>query len=119
MWRLLHRHSSTLRARSKLSPLEKVISGQLPAGVTDWSEFISLKIEIGVSCMWGYRPGFLDWKANQWATFPSVTYVLCIEYKLYTVMTVGAAVPVMNPIPVVGPQKLVRFDTRRFLGLPV
>ncbi|DAZ94218.1 TPA: hypothetical protein N0F65_001068, partial [Lagenidium giganteum] len=80
--------------------------------------------QIGVSRTWGHRPGFLDWKANQWATFPGVTYVLCIatdarlaacEYKLYTVTTVGAALPVMNPIPVVAPQTLVRFNTRRLL----
>lgn len=102
------------------------LGGVLPAGVTNWGDFTTLKVEVGVSRTWGHQAGHLDWKADQWATFPGVKYVLCVatdedlsfcQFKLHSVTTVGAALPPIAPINVVAPQTVVRMETRRLLGL--
>ncbi|KAL4168551.1 hypothetical protein KRP22_011949 [Phytophthora ramorum] len=50
--------------------------GALPAGLND-----TPKVEIGFSRRWSDNPGLLDWKANEWATFPGVRYILCVAVK--------------------------------------
>ncbi|KAE9036694.1 hypothetical protein PR002_g6962 [Phytophthora rubi] len=83
--------------------------------------------EVGVSRTWGHQAGHLDWKADQWATFPGVEYVLCVatdedlsfcQYKLHSVTTVGAALTPIAPIDVVAPQTVVRMDCWGCLQLP-
>ncbi|DAZ92491.1 TPA: hypothetical protein N0F65_012721 [Lagenidium giganteum] len=83
---------------------------QLPDGLADWREFITVKVKVGVFRTWGCAPGFLDWKANQQTKLPGVQYTLCIatdrdfticEYKLYDVKGVKVQLPFMDPIPVV------------------
>ena len=94
----------------------------------DWGEYHTIKVEVGYSRQWGNEEkGQLDWKANQWATFAGVEYVLCVavsdglataEYKLYSVGVRGARLPAQNPTPVVAPTTIVQFDAHRVLGLP-
>uniref|UniRef100_K3X4Q6 Uncharacterized protein n=1 Tax=Globisporangium ultimum (strain ATCC 200006 / CBS 805.95 / DAOM BR144) TaxID=431595 RepID=K3X4Q6_GLOUD len=90
---------------------------QLP----DWmspGEFHTLKVEVG-----------LEERANEWAQFPGVEYVLCVyltqqldrcEFKLFSVVHDANArldAPV-DPIPIVDPATLVAFESHRLLGLP-
>ncbi|KAE9241451.1 hypothetical protein PF002_g9258 [Phytophthora fragariae] len=113
------------------------LGGVLPTGVTNWGDFTTLKVEVallstvgevGVSRTWGHQAGHLDWKADQWATFPGVEYVLCVatdedlsfcQYKLHSVTTVGAALTPIAPIDVVAPQTVVRMDASTALIIHV
>jgi hypothetical protein len=103
----------------------------LPNGVDNWPDFSTLKVEIGATRLWGGTFGLLDWKANQWATFPGVAYILCIAlaiqqpahlpdftYKLYEVEMTGRRLPEQPPVPIVAPSTVVTFNSRRLLGLP-
>ncbi|OWZ04527.1 hypothetical protein PHMEG_00023551 [Phytophthora megakarya] len=97
----------------------------LPAGIQEYGDWHTLKVEVGCSRRWGDSPGQLDWKANQWTTFPGVRYVLCVavwprlaraEYKLYMVQGLNIRLDPQAPIPVVNPTPVV-FDSRALLGL--
>ncbi|EGZ20217.1 hypothetical protein PHYSODRAFT_493907 [Phytophthora sojae] len=107
------------------------LGAPFPPGVQDYLSWYTLIVEVGKSRGWGDNAGMLDWKASEWSLFPGVRYILCVavtdrlataEYKLYTVErnNNGEALPlpVLNPVPVVGPQTLVTFDSRELLGLP-
>ncbi|EGZ24779.1 hypothetical protein PHYSODRAFT_344793 [Phytophthora sojae] len=83
--------------------------GPLPSGVQDYLSWYTLVVEVGKSRGWGDDAGMLGWKALGWSQFPG--------YKLYPVER-DDDLPVLNPVPVVGPQTLVTFDSRVLLGLP-
>ncbi|EGZ29250.1 hypothetical protein PHYSODRAFT_477798, partial [Phytophthora sojae] len=102
-----------------------------PPGVQDYLSWYTLIIEVGKWRSWGYGAGMLDWKAAEWAQFPGVRYILCVkvtdrlataDYKLYRVERGGndeaLPLPELDPVPVVGPQTMVTFDSRELLGLP-
>ncbi|KAG9398302.1 CCR4-NOT transcription complex subunit 2 [Aphanomyces cochlioides] len=53
----------------------------LPPAISDFDDFCTIKIEIGVSQPWGMAQGQLDHKAIEvWAHMPGVEYVLCIKF---------------------------------------
>ncbi|EGZ10813.1 hypothetical protein PHYSODRAFT_337585 [Phytophthora sojae] len=88
--------------------------GALPAGM-EWVGWHTLKVEVGFTRHWGNEPGQLDWKANEWATFPGVAYILCValdkglataSYKLYRTRVLW--------LP---PNSNLEFDSRLLLGL--
>ncbi|ETL89888.1 hypothetical protein L917_11268 [Phytophthora nicotianae] len=98
----------------------------LPSDFLQWWHWSTLKVEIGILRHWGHSPGQLDWKAQRWASFPGVRYVLCVtlrrdmtsaQYKLYTIEDQGLHLPEQKPISVVFPQTYLKFDSRRLLGL--
>ncbi|KAG9402203.1 hypothetical protein AC1031_006823 [Aphanomyces cochlioides] len=91
-----------------------------------WGEFHTLKIEIGVSRGWT----LLDERADHWATFPGVTYILCIrvtpnieqrEFKLHAVGQCGgtmrASISRDNPILDITETTMVTMDSRHLLAL--
>ncbi|KAG2770643.1 hypothetical protein PC116_g5260 [Phytophthora cactorum] len=98
----------------------------LPPGVSTFDDFRTIKIEIGVSQLWGTAQGHLDHKAiSIWAVMPGVEYVLCVkfdpdfanaEYKLYDAR-VNPLVQ-LAPLPIVAPRTVIQLDGRRILGIP-
>ena len=103
------------------------LGARLPQGFRDWGEYHTLKVEVGFTRTWGDASGQLDWKANQWAAFPGVQYVLCVavtadlasaSYKLHTVTSQGESLPPQEPTPIVAPTTVVPLDAHRLLGLP-
>ncbi|KAG3237333.1 hypothetical protein PI124_g17678 [Phytophthora idaei] len=98
----------------------------LPSGLKQWWHWSTLKVEIGIMRRWGRSTGQLDWKAQRWASFPGVRYVLCValqrnmtsaQYKLYKIEQQGLRLPEQKPIPVGFPQTYLKFDSRWLLGL--
>ncbi|KAE9274342.1 hypothetical protein PR003_g29636 [Phytophthora rubi] len=107
-------------------PREGTPESVLPAGVTAFDNFRTIKIEIGVSQRWGMGQGQLDHKAIAvWATMPGVEYALCVkfdpdfanaEYKLYDAR-VNPLVQ-LAPLPIRAPRTVIQLDGRRILGIP-
>ncbi|OWZ16645.1 hypothetical protein PHMEG_0009532, partial [Phytophthora megakarya] len=98
----------------------------LPSNMEQWWNWSTLKVEIGYLRQWGRTEGQLDWKAERWASFPGVRYILCVmllhdltgaEYKLYKVRYEGFTLPEQRPIRVLLPQTYLKFDSRWLLGL--
>ncbi|KAG9398278.1 CCR4-NOT transcription complex subunit 2 [Aphanomyces cochlioides] len=97
----------------------------LPPEIPIFTDFGTIKIEIGVSQSWGRAPGQLDHKAIEiWANTPGVEHVLCVkfdpdfenaEYKLYEVRV---NLDDRDPLPIAAPRTIVQFDGRRILGIP-
>lgn len=101
----------------------------LPVGVKHWKEYHTLKIEVGVAQSWPQ----LDWKAQQWAAFPGVAYVLCVHldwklhgngsFKLYELKETSegtkARLPNISETPIAGHPESVplALDSRRLLGV--
>ncbi|CAK4701688.1 hypothetical protein AeMF1_004833 [Aphanomyces euteiches] len=109
---------------SSFGPTRNV--GVTPPSNLRWGEFHTLKIEIGVSRGWT----LLDEKADHWATFPGVAYILCIrvtpnfeqrEFKLHAVSqcvdTMRAPISRDNPILDITETTMVTMDSRRLLAL--
>ncbi|EGZ29208.1 hypothetical protein PHYSODRAFT_322746 [Phytophthora sojae] len=113
-------------------PLNNALGTVLPRGIQSYKSWYTLVVEVGKSRGWGDEKGLLDWKARQWTRFPGVRYILCVavtdrlqsvEYKLYTVerdseSNRARSLPIVDPLPVVGPHTVVTFDSRELLGLP-
>ncbi|GLE02379.1 hypothetical protein PINS_up011217 [Pythium insidiosum] len=103
-------------------PEPEVPGAALPAGVVDWDEYHTLKIEVAVTQRWRD----VERKAEIWRTYAGVQYVLCVrvsptlrvaDYALGIIATNGQWEVPFSRQPIVGPQTLVRFDCRRLLGL--
>ncbi|KAH9159811.1 hypothetical protein LEN26_002160 [Aphanomyces euteiches] len=98
----------------------------LPPEIPIFTDFRTIKIEIGVSQSWGMAPGQLDHKAIEiWAARRGVEYVLCVkldpdfanaEYKLYDVRV--RPLVQLPPLPIAAPRTVVEFNGRRVLGIP-
>ncbi|KAG9402202.1 hypothetical protein AC1031_006822 [Aphanomyces cochlioides] len=110
---------------STISDISKAIREPL-IPILDWGEFHTLKIEVGVSRGWTT----LNEKADHWATFPGVAYVLCVrvtphfhfrEFKLHTIGefggVVGAAAAQDVPVMDITVATVVTLDSRRLLAL--
>ncbi|CEG50323.1 uncharacterized protein PHALS_08042 [Plasmopara halstedii] len=91
-----------------------------PTGMT-WSEYHTLKVEVGISRGWPC----LDRKADRWREYPGVEFILCIrlsrtlrirQYKLYTMDNRANPLPQMNPVAIINPTDIT-FNSRRLLGL--
>jgi hypothetical protein len=91
-----------------------------PAGFS-WSEYHTLKLEVGVSRGWPQ----LDEKAEEWSQFPGVEYILLVrlspklrvrQFKLHSVVNQQIVRPEMGRTDIVNPTN-VNFDSRRLLGL--
>ncbi|KAE8909556.1 hypothetical protein PF005_g9842 [Phytophthora fragariae] len=97
----------------------------LPRGLR-WTQWHTLRIEIGYSRGWGHRRGQLDWKANRWATIPGVNYVICVAvedgltsatYKLYRVPRQNDRLHDQDPISIEAPRTTVILDSQVLLGM--
>ncbi|KAE9027887.1 hypothetical protein PR001_g11873 [Phytophthora rubi] len=95
----------------------------LPRGLR-WTQWHTLRIEIGYSRGWGHRRGQLDWKANRWATIPGVNYVICVAvedglasatYKLYRVPRQNDRLHDQDPISIEAPRTTVILDSQVLL----
>jgi hypothetical protein len=96
----------------------------------EWSDFNTIKVEIGVVQQWGARAGQLDYKALAiWYNMPGVEYVLCVstdntltaaEYKLYDFRARGRRrrPPVQPRAAQIVPNTTIAFDAHRILGIP-
>ncbi|RLN57439.1 hypothetical protein BBJ28_00005142 [Nothophytophthora sp. Chile5] len=107
-------------------PTREVIGAVLPPGLPHFWAWHTLKVEVGHRRRWRHSDGQLDWKADEWATFPGVRYVLCVavedelagaSYKLHRVEHEARRLPHQDPVPIVAPQTVVTFDSRLLLGL--
>ncbi|RLN32211.1 hypothetical protein BBJ28_00005184 [Nothophytophthora sp. Chile5] len=107
-------------------PTREVTGAVLPPGLQRFGDWHTLKVEVGHWRRWSHSKGQLDWKANEWTTFPGVRYVLCVavedelagaSYKLHRVEHEARRFPHQDPVPIVAPQTVVTFDSRLLLGL--
>ncbi|KAE8894043.1 hypothetical protein PF003_g21926 [Phytophthora fragariae] len=107
-------------------PRQTTLGSVLPPDVPIFTDFRTIKIEIGVSQQWGMAQGQLDHKAiSVWAAMPGVEYPLCVkfdpdfanaEYKLCDAR-VNPLVQ-LAPLPIVAPRTVIQLDGRRILGIP-
>lgn len=108
----------------------RALGTQLPSGLTQWSDFHTIKGEVGAHRDWEE----LDQCAEAWQEYPGVKYVLCIrlsprsskhesEYKFHAINRNASAVavvpkmPPVDPMPIDGPATYVTFDAHHALGL--
>ncbi|OQS03040.1 hypothetical protein THRCLA_04644 [Thraustotheca clavata] len=108
-----------LEPDESFGPRRNLPGAQLPQGFSDWGEYHTLKVEIGISQGW---PA-LDRKVSQWWPFPGLRYIICIrvsprqevqQFKFYTVNQ--NAPPQLNPTVIANPT-IIGLDSRVLLGL--
>ncbi|KAJ0391841.1 hypothetical protein P43SY_005097 [Pythium insidiosum] len=95
----------------------------VPRELKCWASFCTLKVEVAATRRWSD----LDRKAEQWRHYAGVQYVLCVvvtrgfEVMQFRLDAVDKhrrfELPRAEIRAIEGPQTLVRFDSRRLLGL--